>query len=175
MFTARAGTVLDMVEQKSTQHVDPRLDAVAMAMHAPSDHNTDFPGLLAPDEGSSYLCNCREKAALAISGVDDYDYRNLAELLAKDGVGADTLAQSLTCASVYEQMKFLFRCGFAPVEKSSAPGAEFIGLSLSEAWDLAGEKGYHLRIVVKGVPLVLPAEDRINVVLSQIVTNAFFG
>jgi len=45
-------------------------EAIAARLHLHSDHYKDFGGPLGPDEGSTYLCNCRDKAAIAADTVD---------------------------------------------------------------------------------------------------------
>lgn len=45
-------------------------EAIAARLHIASDHYRDFGGPLSPDEGSSWLCDCRRKAALAADAVD---------------------------------------------------------------------------------------------------------
>jgi hypothetical protein len=48
---------------------DPVL-VVAQALHFLSDHYRDFRGPLAPDKDSSFLCNCREKAVIAVYALE---------------------------------------------------------------------------------------------------------
>ena len=59
-------------------------EAIASRLHLHSDHYKDFGGPLGPDEGSTYLCNCRDKAAVAADAVDAVLLRLFAKMISEE-------------------------------------------------------------------------------------------